>query len=80
MNPWAPRVDRIRSSAAGIDHPWIVADIRVPVVDAAAVVEGGEGDDAVVGDSDDDDEDTEDHMVCLCVILKLSAIVHRCHR
>lgn len=35
MNPWAPRVDRIRSSAAGIDHPWIVADIRVPVVDAA---------------------------------------------
>ena len=35
VNPWAPRVDRIRSSAAGIDHPWIVADIRVPVVDAA---------------------------------------------
>ena len=37
-------------------------------------VEGGEEDDAVVGESDAEEED-DDQMVCSCIILKLSAMV-----
>ena len=37
-------------------------------------VEGGEEDDAVVGESDAEEED-DDQMVCSCIILKLSPMV-----